>query len=162
MSAVDGTRAGRDLGEVTDQAPWHGEDLRVGDWMDLGTVRVEADEMRSFAQRFDPLPIHLDDANPVFGGVIASGVHTMAMFSSLASRVFIPRLALIAGKGMDTLRLPAPVRPGATLRGAVTINEIAARRGRADVHYQATMTDDDGTVVLSFIGVTVVASRRPH
>lgn len=152
-------RDGRDLRELTGTAPWHAEDLRVGDWMDLGTVQVDPEELRAFAARFDPLPIHLDDANPVFGSVVASGVHTMALFSSLASRVFIPRLALIAGKGMDTFRLPAPVRPGATLRGAIEILDIVLRNGRADVVYRSTLTDQNACVVLSFIGITVVSRR---
>lgn len=158
-TAANTRRGGRDLGELTDRAPWHAEDLRVGDWMDLGTVLVDPEEVRAFAVRFDPLPIHLDETNPVFGGVVASGVHTMALFSSLASRMFIPHLALIAGKGMDQFRLPAPVRPGATLRGGIEIVEISPRNGRADVVYRSTLTDENACVVLSFIGITVVSRR---
>lgn len=127
--------------------------------MDLGTVQVDPDEVRAFAARFDPLPIHLDETNPIFGGAVASGVHTMALFSSLASRVFIPHLALIAGKGMDRFRLPAPVHPGATLRGVIEIVEISPRSGRADIAYRSTLTDENACVVLSFMGVTVVSRR---
>lgn len=162
MSIVEDAPAGRDLRTLTDHAPWYADDLRVGDWMDLGAVQVDAEEIRVFADRFDPLPIHLDHDNPVFGGVIASGVHTLAMFSGLASRAFIPHLALIAGKGMDALRLPAPVRPGVVLRGSIVIAEIAPRGGRADVVYRAALTADDDTTVLSFTAVTVVACRRAH
>lgn len=159
MTGVTGQ--GRDLASRIDIAPWYAEDLRVGDWMNLGTVQVHRDEVLAFAARFDPLPIHLDETNPVFGGVIASGVHTMALFSSLASREFIPRLALVAGKGIDRLRLPFPVRPGATLTGAVEIVDIAERSARADVTYSSTLSDESDRVVLSFVGITVV-SRRPQ
>jgi acyl dehydratase len=158
MAAVTGK--GRDLAARIDLAPWHAEDLCVGDWMNLGTVRVDRDEILAFASRFDPLPIHLDETNPVFGDVIASGVHTMALFSSLASREFMPRLALVAGKGIDHLRLPVPVRPGATLAGAVEIVDIAERSARADVTYSAILTDESDRVVLSFIGITVVSRRQ--
>lgn len=151
---------GRDLADRIDIAPWHAEDLCIGDWMDLGTVKVDRDEVLAFAARFDPLPIHLDETNPVFGGVIASGVHTMALFSSLASREFFPRLALVAGKGIDRLRLPVPVRPGASLTGAVEIIDIAERPSRADVTYRCTLTDESDRVVLSFDGITVVSRRR--
>ncbi|MEZ0355267.1 MaoC/PaaZ C-terminal domain-containing protein [Mycobacterium sp. SA01] len=158
MAAVNGN--GRDLADRVDLAPWHAEDLRVGDWMNLGTVQVHRDDVLAFASRFDPLPIHLDETNPVFGDVIASGVHTMALFSSLASREFIPRLALVAGKGIDRLRLPFPVRPGATLAGAVEIVDIAERSARADVTYSSTLTNERDQVVLSFIGITVVSRRQ--
>lgn len=150
---------GRDLAAQIATAPWHVEDLRIGDWMDLGAAQVHRDEVLAFAARFDPLPIHLDETNPVFGGVIASGVHTLALFSSLASRQFIPRLALVAGRGIEQLRLPVPVRPGATLTGAVEIADIAEQVTRADVTYRSTLTDEEGRVVLSFLGIAVVARR---
>jgi acyl dehydratase len=155
------THGRRDLSERIDQAPWHAEDLGIGDWMKLGTVEVELAEVLEFARRFDPLPIHLDETNSAFGGVIASGVHTMAMFSGLASREFIPRLALVAGKGVDRLRLPHPVRPGATLTGAVEIIDVVSRSTRADVRYRATLVDGEDRVVMSFIGITVVSRRMP-
>ena len=129
--------------------------------MKLGTVEVALAEVLEFARRFDPLPIHLDEANSAFGGVIASGVHTMAMFSSLASREFIPRLALVAGKGVDRLRLPHPVRPGATLTGAVEIIDVVSYSTRADVRYRATLVDGEDRVVMRFIGIAVVSRRRP-
>lgn len=128
--------------------------------MNLGTVQVHREEVLAFARRFDPLPIHLDETNPIFGDVIASGVHTMALFASLASREFIPRLALVAGKGIDRLRLPHPVRPGATLAGAVTIVDIAERSAAVDVTYRSTLTDDRDRLVLSFVGIAVVSRRQ--
>jgi acyl dehydratase len=150
---------GRDLAHLVGEAPWHAEDLNIGDWMNLGTATVELAEVLAFAGRFDPLPIHLDEANTTFGGVIASGVHTMALFSSLASRVFLPRLAIVAGKGVDRLRLPVPVRPGSTLAGAVEITDIVMNSRRADVSYRATLVDDSDQVVMSFVAITVVSRR---
>lgn len=150
---------GRDLSEHLGTSPWHAEDLRVGDYMDLGTVSVSRAEIIAFATQFDPLPIHLDDTNPVFGSVIASGVHTMALFSSLASRIFLPRLALVAGKGIEQLRLPAPVLPESTLTGTIDIVGSTMSDRRADVSYRAVLLDGRDHVVLSFIGIAVVARR---
>lgn len=162
MTNADHTAGGgRDLARLIGEAPWYAEDLNVGDWMELGTVQVELAEVLAFAGRFDPLPIHLDEANTTFGGVIASGVHTMALFSSLASRVFLPRLAIVAGKGVDRLRMPAPVRPGSTLAGAVEITDIVMHSRRADVSYRATFVDACDRVVLSFVAITVVSRRIP-
>lgn len=150
--------SGRNLHDLVDASPWYAEDLTVGDWMELGSIRVDLDEIIDFATKYDPLPIHVAGTDSPFGGVIASGMHTMALYSSLASRVFMPRLALIAGKGIDRLRLPAPVYPGRTLTGTIEIIDNVGRAGRADISHRSTMTDDRGAVVLSFTGVAVVAS----
>lgn len=152
--------AGRDLDEVPGLL--YAEDLRAGDWMDLGRVTATETEIVEFARRFDPLPLHIDPvaaAGSPFGGIIASAIHTLALFGSLASTRFIPRLALVAGKGLESARFPTPVRPGDVLRGRIEVTAVDRRGGRADVRSHATMTSEAGTV-LSFVSVTVVRARR--
>ncbi|MGV0834406.1 MaoC/PaaZ C-terminal domain-containing protein [Mycolicibacterium thermoresistibile] len=150
----------RDLASVATDQLLYAEDLAVGDWMKLGTVEVSRDEIIEFARRFDPLPIHLDAANSPFGDVIASGMHTMALFSSIASPSFISRLALVAGKGAERLQFPRPVRPDTVLTGSVEIIEIRMRDRRADVHCRYEMVDPDGEVVMTMVGVQVVRRRQ--
>jgi acyl dehydratase len=65
----------------------------------------------------------------------------------------------VPGRGSEQLRLPVPARPGATLTGAVEIADIAEQVTRADVTYRSTLTDEEGRVVLSFLGIAVVARR---
>jgi acyl dehydratase len=154
-------RTGRDLAESSPENLWYADDLAVGDWMDLGEVTVSRDEIIEFARRFDPLPIHLDAVGSRFGDVIASGIHTMALYSSLASRAYIPRLALVAGKGLDRLRLPNPVFPGAVLTGSADIVDVVPQPKHADVHCLSTLVDQHGKVVMSFVGITVVRRREP-
>lgn len=151
------------LGRNLDDHPGllHADDLLVGDWMDLGEVSPTEAEIIEFARRFDPLPLHVDPAVAAaspFGGIIASAIHTLALFGSLASTRFIPRLALVAGKGMETVRFPTPVRPGDVLRGRMGVVAVDLREGRADVRTHATMTSPAGTV-LDFVSVTVVRTR---
>jgi acyl dehydratase len=140
----------------------HAEDLHPGEVVPLGSVEVTAAEIIAFATTYDPLPIHVDPvaaaAGP-FGGVIASAAHTIALYSSLASRVFVPRLALVAGKGIDRLRLPHPVRPGALSATIEVIDVTPTRPDRADLRLRSEMTDQDGHVVLSFVAVQVVRRR---
>lgn len=120
---------------------------------------MSREEIIDFASRFDPLPIHVDGANSLFGDVIASGIHTMALYSKLASHALFARLALIAGKGIDRLRLPHPVLPGAVLTGSADIVDIALQQRRAEVRYLSTLVDHDDKVVLSFTGITVLGRR---
>src|SRR3970040_1496247 len=67
---------------VTTQEESHLDDFAVGQRFTSGNVVVNADEVKSFAARFDPQPFHLDEAaakRSIFGGLIASGWHTAAM-----------------------------------------------------------------------------------
>src|SRR5690348_2880545 len=55
------------------------EDIRVGDKTELGRHTFTAEEIKSFAERFDPQPFHVDAAAAArshFGGLVASGWHT--------------------------------------------------------------------------------------
>ncbi|MFB7757528.1 hypothetical protein ACFC18_49500, partial [Streptomyces sp. NPDC056121] len=49
----------------------------------LGTHMMTEDDIREFAGQWDPLPIHVGDGEH-FGGVIASGLHTLCVYQRLA------------------------------------------------------------------------------
>ena len=152
---------GRDLASVKSDQILYAEDLAVGDWMDLGPVEVTRDEIVRFARQFDPLPIHVDGTESPFGDVIASGMHTLALFASISSPKFMARLALVAGKGFDRMRLPNPVRPGSVLTGSLQVVEVRLGSRKADVHCLYEMVDQDGGLVMTMMGIQVVRRRRP-
>lgn len=154
-------REGRDLASVQPGEVLYAEDLGVGDWLDLGSVEATRDEIIRFAQRFDPLPIHIDGTDSPFGDVIASGMHTLSLFASMSSPKFMARLALVAGKGIERMRLPHPVRPGAVLSGSLQVVEIRMGARRADVHCRYEMVDQAGDLVMTMVGVQVVRRRHP-
>ena len=63
------------------------EDVRIGGRRDLGTYTFTEEEIVRFAKKDDPQPFHVDpDAakNSIFGGLIASGWHTAAIWMKLA------------------------------------------------------------------------------
>ena len=139
----------------------YAEDLAVGDWMDLGPVEVTRDEIIDFARRFDPLPIHVDGTDSPFGDVIASGMHTLSLFASISSPRFMARLALVAGKGFDRMRLPNPVRPGSVLTGSLQVVEVRMGSRKADVHCLYEMVDQNGDLVMTMLGVRSFAAVTP-
>jgi acyl dehydratase len=139
----------------------YAEDLAVGDWMDLGPVEVTRDEIIRFAQRFDPLPIHVDGTESPFGDVIASGMHTLSLFASMSSPKFMARLALVAGKGIERMRLPHPLRPGSLLTGSLQVVEVRMGSRQADVHCLYEMVDQNGDLVMTMVGIQVVRRRHP-
>jgi acyl dehydratase len=112
----------------------HFEDYPVGAIFDLGSFVLSEDDMVDFATRYDPQSMHVDRdwaAQGPFGGLIASGWHTVAALMRLIVENFLPHNGL-ASPGVNELRWLLPVRPGETLRAQVTITEARRSRSRPD------------------------------
>jgi len=130
------------------------EDFVVGQVHQLGSVVVDAEEVVAFATRYDPQPFHVDAAAAAatpFGGLVASGWHTCAMFMRLYVDGMLAGSTSQGSPGVEELRWLAPVRPGMRLTGTVRVLEVAAstrRPGRGTITTDSELTADDGTVVL--------------
>jgi acyl dehydratase len=112
------------------------EDFHAGEVIELGSRTVSAEEIIDFARQFDPQYFHIDPerakAGP-FGGLVASGWHTAAIFMRLTVDRFIKGMAESMGSpGIDGIRWLKPVRPGDTLRGRTTIVDVIPSKSRAD------------------------------
>jgi acyl dehydratase len=103
------------------------EDFQVGDVTEVGPVSVSEAEIVEFAERFDPQPFHVDPdaakASP-FGGLIASGWHTTALFMGMFVRTVLLDSASLGSPGVEEIRWTAPVRPGDTLIGRTTVTDV--------------------------------------
>jgi acyl dehydratase len=142
------------------------EDFSVGDVAELGPVTVTADEIVAFASRFDPQPFHLSEeggkATP-YGGLIASGWHTTALFMSMFVPAVLNESASLGSPGVDELRWRAPVRPGDTLHGRSTVTDVqpsSTSQGRGTIFTTNELVNQDGVVVLTFTARGLFA-RRP-
>ena len=103
------------------------DSIVVGTAYELGTYRVTEAEIIEFAARWDPQDFHVDPVaaqDGHFGEVIASGVHTLAIFQRLAVEAVYRRWAVIGGRRLSTIEFLSPVRPGMTLSGALVIKEV--------------------------------------
>lgn len=141
---------------------WYAEDVEPGSRHALGSYTVTEAEILEFGRRWDSLPMHTDPevaGASAFGGVIASGIHTMAMNQHLMSRGFLPRLALVAGKGITSLLLENPVRPDDVLTGVVHVLDVQTHGRRADLTTRSVLTNQRGERVLDMTGVAVVRAR---
>ena len=143
------------------------EDLVVGSVTELGTVVVDRDELLAFAKRFDPQRIHIDEAAAArssFGGIIASGWHTGAMWMRLYVDSVLADVANLGGMGIDELRFPAPVRAGDTLTGAAEVLEVRPsprKPDRGTMVVLGTLHNQRGELVMSLRSPSRVA-RRPQ
>jgi acyl dehydratase len=146
------------------------EDIRVGDRTELGAYTFTADEIKHFAQQFDPQPFHLDEdaaKRSHFGGLVASGWHTASIFMKLQSRRIneIGTEVRKAGPspGYRNLRWLKPVFAGDTLTYASEVvrkRELATRPQWGIVFFRNTAVNQRGELVFEFEGSVMYARKN--
>ncbi len=133
------------------------EDFEPGQVYELGSRTVTEEEIVAFGEQWDPQPFHVDPeaaAASVFGGLIASGWHTGAMWMRLYVDSMRGSAASMGSTGLEELRWLAPVRPGDTLRGRLTVLEATPSERQPDrgtIRSRGEMVNQDGVTVLSMV-----------
>src|SRR5205823_2036413 len=115
--------------DVASRAVRYFEDFAVGEVTELGSVSVSEEEIVEFASRYDPQPFHVDPEaakTSPYGGLIASGWHTTALFMGMFVRAILLDAASLGSSGVEEIRWTAPVRPGDTLTARSTITDVQA------------------------------------
>ncbi len=131
------------------------------EWALGSLVMTEADILR-FAGEFDPQPFHLDPAAgraSIFGGLIASGLHTQAACFALVIRSGLLAKVSMGGPGMN-VTWPAPVYPGDEIAVSFRIETARASQSKPDrgivQHCIAGTRTRDGVVVLEIHGTMLM------
>jgi acyl dehydratase len=143
------------------------EDLPIGSVRDLGEVTLSAEEIKEFAEQFDPQPFHTDEAagrRSIFGSLCASGWHTCALAMKLTVENFLSESASMGSPGVENLRWLKPVYPGDTLRLEQTIVESRPLRTRTDtglIRSVWSMFNQNGEKVLHMEGYGMFRRRQP-
>lgn len=128
-------------------------------------LRVEVERVKSFAAEFDPQPFHLDEAAAkasMFGGLIASGWHSGAMFIRMVVEHMTPVHATSGAMGFDDLKWVRPVRPGDVLSVESEIREKIESRSRPDrgtVKIESRIMNQQGEVVMSLVSLVIYLRR---
>ena len=143
----------------------HFEDFVPGMVGEFGPIVVDEAEVIAFARQYDPQPIHIDPAaaaNGPFGGLIASGWHTVSLVMRVLVDNYIARVASLASPGVDELRWLWPVRPGDRLRVRATVVEARRSQSKPDrglVRTKIEALNQDGRVVLSMVAMNLFRCR---
>lgn len=143
----------------------YAEDLEIGVEVPFGTWTFTEDAIIDYASQWDPLPIHIDPvaakAGP-FGQVIASGLHTAAVYQRLMVAAWGHNVVHKAGKTL-TINLRRPVLAGMTVTGSTRLLEVTLRpeRGDAFLRMFSTLVDTDGNLLLEVTGEGMVLMRPP-
>jgi acyl dehydratase len=144
--------------------PTYFEDFRPDQVFEFGGRTVTAEEIVAFAREFDPQPIHLEDREDgPFGGLIASGWHTGALFMRMYADAVLNQTVSMGSPGVEEIRWLVPVRPGDTLRGRATILDVrpsAKRPDRGTVRARLEALNQSGQVVMAMTAWGLFG-RRP-
>ena len=100
----------------------------------------------------------------VYGGLIASGWHTVASYMRLLVDSVIGQSASMGSPGIDNVRWPKPVRPGEALRGRFTVLDSRLSNSRPEwgiVRSRGEVLNQDNEVLMSLEAVNFFARRPP-
>jgi acyl dehydratase len=142
------------------------EDYRKGATYLLGSFTLTEEEIITFASEYDPQKMHTDralSAQGPFGGVIASGWHTIARTMRLVVENFLPHHNL-PSPGIDELRWLRPVRPGDTLTLQITVQQARRSRSKSNrglIHSFIELLNQHNEVVMTMKPMNLVPVRNP-
>ena len=111
------------------------EDFKVGDRFVSGGMTMTEAGIIEFARQWDPQPFHIDAEFAKrwsYGGLIASGLHTMAVTLRLWLDLGILRASSLGSPGIGEVQFPRPVRPGDTLHVVTDIVELRLSSSKPD------------------------------
>ncbi len=141
------------------------EDFKVGDIMEFGPLAVTAADIKSFAARFDPQPMHLDEAarqNTILSGLSASGLHIVCMHMRLFVDGLLRDSTSMGSPGVEEIRYLAPVRPGDRLSLRVEVLGTRPSRSRPEmglVNLRSHMVNADREPVLEMTATNMFGRR---
>ncbi|MCL4188091.1 MAG: MaoC family dehydratase [Rhodobacteraceae bacterium] len=141
------------------------DDLQVGMAFRTPGATLTDDAIIRFAMEWDYQTFHADAhaaRQSLFGGLVASGLHTLVMSFRLYNEASIVRGTALAGTGIENLRWLRPARPGDTLSVEVTITGLrpSSRPDRGHVRQRFETRDQNGELLLRF-EVTSIVARDP-
>ena len=146
---------------------YYWEDFKVGDTGPIGERVVDRDEVIAFGKAYDPQPFHTDEKaaeESVFGGLIASGWHTVGMVMRMMVDSYLRDSASLGSPGVDNVRWLKPVRPGDTIRATRTVVEARPSKSRPEMGVVKTRWDvfnQHGELVMSMEGYNMFSRRNP-
>lgn len=143
------------------------EDFAPGQRFGTASQTITEAEIIAFARQWDRQPFHLDAEaakGSIYGGIIASGWHTLLIAFDLVVRAGVWNESSQGSPGMEDVRWRRPVRPGDTLTVQFEVVETRASGTRPDrgyVVWDHVVTNQDGATVASFRSTGINLKRSP-
>ena len=140
------------------------EDFSPGDRFTTGSRSLSEAEIIEFARQWDRQFFHLDPEaakESIYGGLIASGFHTLLTTFDLVVERKIWTESSQGSPGCEQLRWLKPVRPGDTLTVEVEVLECTPSRkgGRGYVTWEHRTRNQHGEIVMTFRSTGILLCR---
>jgi acyl dehydratase len=141
------------------------EDFSVGEVVEAGPHLITAEDIKSFAARFDPQPMHLDGSeaqNTLVDGLYASGMHTVCIHMRLLVDGFLRDTRSMGSPGVEEVRYLAPVRAGDSLSLRLEVTNLRASASRPDIgflRFRSEILNQSGTPVMRMVSTLMFARR---
>ncbi len=134
------------------------EDFTLGQkFTSIEAVKVSAQEITEFAEKYDPQPFHLDEAagkSSFFKGLAASGWLTAAIVMRLRVSTIKVHGGMI-GAGVEEIRWTEPVRPGDSLHTETEVVGLRRSQKRPELGlvtiYTQTYNQNNAVVMKSTV-----------
>jgi acyl dehydratase len=111
------------------------DDLYPGQRFVTPAVTISESQILDFARVYDPQPFHINAEaakRTEFGGLIASGFHTLSLSFSLFFRLGIFAQANLGSPGMEEIRWLKPLRPDDTIHSEAEVLAVKASQSKPD------------------------------
>jgi acyl dehydratase len=140
------------------------DDMQVGASAVTGSFEVTAEEIATFAQRWDPMPMHLNAT-----AAQALGMETLSAPSALTFSIkqrllhqfpFVP--AVVAAAGYEAVRFPKPLYAGRRVRLHMEVQQARPSQSRPDrgvVTLRLRLVTDCEETVLDYLDIILVRRR---
>jgi acyl dehydratase len=143
------------------------DDFKLADRFISPGITVTESMIIDFALAYDPQPFHLDAeaaAHTHFGGLIASGIQTLALGFRAFLQLGVFRACGMGSPGLDELRWLRPVRPGDTLHSDAEVIDVRpskSKPGQGVVALSFKILNQRGEEVLTMRNMQLTR-RRPQ
>ncbi|TVP82242.1 MAG: hypothetical protein EA344_11880 [Alkalicoccus sp.] len=142
------------------------EKFTEGQLFQTPAVFMTKEEIMTFADQYDPQYFHINEEKADkshFGGIIASGFHTIGRVWSEFVKLNVLGEDCIGGLGADEIRWKRPVYPKDYLKADIQVTKITGdeknNRGVVTLHFEVK-NQKEKTVLTFFTDVVVAGARE--
>lgn len=111
-------------------------ELTIGQKFETRSYKMNKEEIMAFANQYDPQYMHIDEEKAKksrFKGINASGLHTLNVTFKLWAEIGMLGDDVIAGKGINNLKLTNPVYPDDVLNVKIEVMKKKEKRCNGEI-----------------------------
>ncbi|MCM3537963.1 MaoC family dehydratase [Priestia endophytica] len=112
------------------------DEFTIGQVIKTKSFKLTKERIMGFAEEFDPQYMHLDEEKAQqgrFNGIIASGIHTMALSFKLWIEEGMYGDDVIAGTEMNNIKFIKPVYPGDELHTIIEVIDKKTKKSETGI-----------------------------